>query len=285
MYFLGLNDIFPIVKNISKINNNHKIFFKRQLCRFLAQVCLLLPLVLFLTQCSNSGKNNERLLIATAANMQFAISELSEQFTRETGIACETIVSSSGKLTAQIMAGAPYDFFVSADMSYPETLFKEGFTKNTPKIYAFGHLVVWTLQDLALDDLTSLEPRHVALANPETAPYGKAAQEAMAALGIDSLWQDQLVYGESIAQVNQFVSTGAATFGFTAKAVVMSPDLASTGKWVAVADSLYTPIAQGAVVLNGDESKSLKAAKFYEFLFSESAKQILHKFGYTPAEQ
>ena len=211
-------------------------------------------------------------------------SELTDQFTRDTGIECEVIVSSSGKLTAQIVAGAPYDLFVSADMTYPETLHEKGFALQAPNIYAFGHLVLWTQKDLSLAALTAINPEHVALANPETAPYGKAAEEAMHALGLDSLWQGRLVYGESIAQVNQFVSTGAADIGFTAQAVVMSPELAEQGKWMAVADSLYTPIAQGALLLKGDQARREKALKFYEFLFSDAAKEILSKFGYSPAQ-
>ena len=166
-------------------------------------------------------------------------------------------------------------------MAYPSALFEKGHALEAPKTYAFGQLVVWSWKGEMLDDLHSLSPKHVAVANPETAPYGKAARQALQALGLDSLWQGRLVYGESIAQVNQFVSTGAAEIGFTAKSIVLASNLSGKGTWRAIPDSLYTPIHQGVVVLKGDQAKQAQAKQFYDFLFSQKAKEILHKFGYT----
>lgn len=229
--------------------------------------------------CHSSSKPEKKLLIATAANMQFAMAQLTQIFTQETGIACEVIPASSGKLTAQIAAGAPYDVFVSADLAYPATLCKKGYALDTPKTCAFGQLVVWFRKGQKPEQLHHISPKHVALANPETAPYGKAAKQTLQALGLDSLWQSKLVYGESISQVNQFVSTGVADMGFTAKSAVLH--LSHKGAWRAIPDSLYSPIRHGAVVLKGGRAKRVHARQFYDFLFSQKAKEILHKFGYS----
>ena len=235
--------------------------------------------------CHSSSKPEEKLLIATATNMQFAMAQLTQTFTQETGIACEIIPASSGKLTAQIAAGAPYDVFVSADLAYPTTLYKNGYALDSPKTYAFGQLVVWFRKGERPEQLHHLKvllsPKRVALANPETAPYGKAAQQTLQALGLDSLWQGRLVYGESISQVNQLVSTGAADIGVTAKSVVLAPEFSDKGTWRAIPDSLYTPIRQSAVMLKKGKSKHLITKQFYDFLFSQKAKEILHKFGYS----
>lgn len=229
--------------------------------------------------CQSPSKPERKLLIATAANMQFAMAQLTQIFMQETGIACEVIPASSGRLTAQIVAGAPYDVFVSADLAYPTTLCKKGYALNSPKTCAFGQLVVWFRKGQKPEQLHHVNPKHVALANPETAPYGKAAQQTLQALGLDSLWQGRLVYGESISQVNQFVSTGAVDMGFTAKSAILHLSHKST--WRAIPDSLYTPIRQGAVMLKGGRAKQLHARQFYDFLFSQQAKEILHKFGYS----
>lgn len=233
--------------------------------------------------CHSSSQPEKKLLIATAANMQFAMAQLTQTFMQETGIACEVIPASSGRLTAQIVAGAPYDIFVSADLAYPATLFKNGYALDSPKTYAFGQLVVWFRKGQKPEPLHHLKlllsPKRVALANPETAPYGKAAQQTLQALGLDSLWQGRLVYGESISQVNQFVSTGAADIGFTAKSAVLAANY--KGTWRVIPDSLYSPIRQGAVMLKGGRAKREHARQFYDFLFSQQAKEILHKFGYS----
>ncbi len=234
-----------------------------------------------LSACKANSEQSEKLLIATAANMQFAMKNLVSTFTEESGIECEIILSSSGKLSAQIMAGAPYDVFVSANELYPNELYQNGLTLDAPKTYALGQLVVWTQSQTDLSEWWLSEPSKVALANPETAPYGIAAKEVLQALQLMEKWNQDLVYGESIAQVNQFVNSGAASIGFTAGSVVRSPELEAKGSWIAVADSLHSPIAQGAVILKNKEGDYGQARKFYDFLFSDKAREILHNFGYT----
>lgn len=239
--------------------------------------------VLIIFICSCSPKPAEKLTIATAANLQFAIDKLVESFTRETGISCETVVSSSGKLTAQIEAGAPFHVFVSADLKYPKRLSNQGLTYEEPIIYAFGKLVLWTqnpqltpsIKLLQSDSVTSL-----AIANPETAPYGLAAEQALKHYNIYGAVYRKLVYGESIAQTNQFISSGAAEVGFTAKSVVLSSALESPGHWIDVDQDAYSPIAQAVVMLKTDQEQKDASKKFIEYILSSQGKEILDNFGY-----
>ena len=242
---------------------------------------ILLSILSLLVACK-SGKQ-EKLTIATAANMQWALNELIQEFSRESGINCEMIVSSSGKITAQINEGAPFDVFLSADMRYPETLFQSGLTTATPIIYAYGGLVLWTgtkeikpSMDLLLDNKIV----HIALANPDIAPYGKASVQVLNYYNIYEQVERKLVFGESISQTNQFIASGAAEIGFTAKSAVLSPSFLTKGSWAEIDPEAYTPIAQGAVIIKSSDQME-SSEKFIEFLISDKSKEILNKFGYT----
>ncbi len=237
--------------------------------------------VLFTSCFSNK---EQKLNIATAANMQYAMHELSRSFTQETGIICETIVSSSGKLTAQIMEGAPFDVFVSADMRFPNELFKHGFTSGEPKIYAYGKLVIWTINKQMSPDFNSLtnkQVKHIAIANPKTAPYGIVAFEVLNKKGIYDNIKDKLVFGESVAQTNQFITTYAAQIGITSKSSVLSPIMKNKGIWKEIEPDLYAPISQGVVILKNRNDHIELAQRFHDYLFSVQAKEILEKFGYS----
>lgn len=243
--------------------------------------------ILFFLLARCQQQNDDKLTIATAANMQFASKELISVFEQDYNIDCEMVVSSSGKLTAQITEGAPYDVFLSADMRYPTVLFEKGLTVRAPQIYAFGKLVIWTnTKGLTpkLESLTLEQIRHIAIANPKTAPYGKAAAEVLQKLKLMEKIEDKLVYGESISQTNQFILSGVAEIGFTAKAVMLSPNINGVGLWEEVAEGRYTPIAQGVTLLKYRPKQQEAAKKFYEFLFSAKGKEILNKFGYSTPE-
>ncbi len=221
--------------------------------------------------------------IATAANAQYALGTIARQFTAETGIRTRVVVSSSGKHTAQIKAGAPYDIFISADLKYPEKLYRSGLTTGKPAIYAYGQLVLWTLNDtlsLSLPALANTDIDPIALPNPKTAPYGRAALEALEKTSLYPTVAARLVYGESVAQANQFILSGAAVTGFTAAAIVMAPAMKGKGRWQAVDKNLYSPIAQGAVVLK-QAPQPVLAARFFLYLFSPPAGEILQRYGYT----
>ncbi len=238
---------------------------------------------LFFALAACGEQRHSVLTIATAANMQYAMQALTERFEALEGIPCRSIVSSSGKLTAQITEGAPFGVFVSADMKYPRLLCEQGLCVDSPQVYAYGHLVLWTRQeDLepSLEALFSPRVRHIALANPRTAPYGRAAMEVLERIGAEPVLRKKLVYGESISQTNPFILSGNAELGFTAKSVVLSPAVRDLGKWVEVADTLYEPIAQGVVVLKGRPGQLEAAQAFRTFLFSAEAREILRNFGY-----
>lgn len=241
----------------------------------------LLLLLLINNACQSSQE--ETLRIATAANMQFAIKELTHVFTQQTGIKCTTIISSSGKLTAQIKEGAPYDVFISADLKFPEELYRNNLTNSKPATYAYGQLVLWTQKENlepSLEILSTDNIQHIALANPRTAPYGQAAIEILKYNHLLQALKSKLVYGESIAQTNQFIHSQAAQIGFTAKSVVLSPQMKRQGRWIDLDTNSYTPIAQGVVLLKNKETQQAGAKQFHDFLFSATAKEILSNFGY-----
>ena len=228
-------------------------------------------------------EDNNKLRIAVAANLQFAIEELTQDFTEKTGVPCEIIISSSGKLTAQIIEGAPFDLLLSADMKYPQELYSRNLTLYEPDIYGYGNLILWTLHDDVspeLETLSSEKVTHIALGNPKTAPYGASAMEVIQKIGIEKTIQKKLVYGESIAQTNQFIISEAVDLGFTSKSVVMSTQMKDRGVWKEVDKGLYKPMAQGLVVLNSREAFKAKAIQFRDYILSSEGKEILHKFGY-----
>lgn len=240
--------------------------------------CILMVLLL-----SCNKEHKDKLRIAVAANLQFAIQELADDFSQRSGVECEIIISSSGKLTAQIIEGAPFDLLLSADMKYPQELYDRKFTLFQPDIYAYGNLILWTLhEDVApeLETLLSEQITHIAIGNPKTAPYGVSAMEVLRKFGIDQAVQKKLVYGESIAQTNQFIISRSVDLGFTSKSVVMSSQMKDRGQWSEINKDLYSPMAQGMVVLKSRKTFESKAIQFRDYVLSSEGKEILHKFGY-----
>jgi len=226
----------------------------------------------------------KQLNIAVAANMQFAMKEIAQNFSEKTGEEIQLMVSSSGKLNAQIKEGAPYDLFVSADMKYPQDLFDAGLTLEPPRIYAYGKLVLWSAAEdveVLLKTLEDSNIKHIAIANPKLAPYGIAAQEVIKHYGLEDTVQEKLVFGESVSQCNQFILTKSAELGFTAKSVVLSSQMKDQGNWIDIDDETYSPIAQGMVIIKHKERNEKAAKKFYRYLLSKEAQDILIKFGYS----
>lgn len=244
-----------------------------------------LALIIILSSSLPIAATCQTLRIAAAANAQFVTQALKKAFQQKDPMNIQIIVSSSGKLTAQIEHGAPYDLFLSADMKYPDALYKTGNTIGKPRIYAFGKLVLWTMNKINLSEGIQIikHPfiKTIAVANPATAPYGVAATASMRKVGIFNSVKSKIVYGESIAQVDSYVLSGITDIAFTAKSVVESPSLKNKGKWIEVPDDLYQPIAQGVVILKHAKANNFKAASaFYSFLFGDQAKAIFKSFGY-----
>lgn len=244
-------------------------------------IFLIASLALFFLSCQS--KNEEYIRIATSANMQYAIKEIATAFTKKTGVHCEVIIASSGKLAAQIIEGAPFDIFASADIKYPQLLYEKGKAINSPKVYAYGTLILWSKDAVPITSLAMLTKdhiHHIAVANPKTAPYGKAAVETLKHLNIYDEILSKLVYGESVAQANQFITTKAAQIGFTSKSTVLSKNKTISGNWIEINRDFYSPIEQSCVQLNSNPKKRKTSELFYEYLLSKESKAILKKFGY-----
>jgi molybdate transport system substrate-binding protein len=226
------------------------------------------------------------ITVAAAANLQFTLEDLKAEFTKETGINVKTVIASSGQLTAQAENGAPFDVFMSADMDYPDKLYQGGFTLQSPRVYAYGVLVLWTMKDLDLSQgmkvLKDAGIFAVAVADPKMAPYGREAVKALKFYDLYGALEKKLVFGENISQTNQFIVSGAADIGFTAKSAVLAQNTKDKGKWIEVDTQSYSPIAQSAVVLKyGEQNHMAEAHQFYDFLFSAPARAIFEKFGYN----
>ena len=165
-------------------------------------------------------------------------------------------------------------------------MYERGFGYQEPEVYGYGQLILWTCRDgitPSLDALTLENIRHIAIPNPELAPYGKAAREVLDTHSLYEHIAPKLVFGESIAQTNQFIRTGTAEIGFTALSVVLSPQLKNVGQWVRLPQEQYTRIAQGILILGKKDKVPSDALNFYTFLKSETGKEILSQYGYISA--
>jgi molybdate transport system substrate-binding protein len=231
--------------------------------------------------CGHSS--NSKLTIACAANVLPAMEELVTTFEEQNQTECLIVSGPSGMLTAQIFEGAPYDVFVSADVDYPNRLWTEDLTTEAPEIYATGKLILWSVnldREISFADLRSETVRHIAIPNPEIAPYGKAVQEMLLNLYLWDELQAKLVMGESVSQTNQFILSGAADFGISAMSAVSSPNSEVAGRWIVCDEKNYRPIDQGLVVLSNRMEHLKEAEAFRDFLLSEQGKDILASYGY-----
>jgi molybdate transport system substrate-binding protein len=227
-----------------------------------------------------------QITAAVAANVQFAMEELRADFKQSTGIEVKAAYGASGKFTTQIRNGAPFDVFVSADMDFPDSLYKWGYAGEKPRPYAYGKLVLWTLKDFDLEKglavLRDSGLAKIAIADPKRAPYGREAMKALTKAGLREALLPKVVYGENISQVTQYILTQNVDIGFDAKSVVLAGEAAGKGIWKEVDSTLYDKIAQGAVVCKyGKENNPQLSQRFYAYLYSEPARAIFAKYGYA----
>jgi molybdate transport system substrate-binding protein len=212
------------------------------------------------------------------------IKVLQADFKKKTGVEIDPIIGSSGNLTNQIKNGAPFDVFLSADMGFPQKLFDEGFTLKKPVVYASGSLIICSIKNIEFDNweriLLTPAIQKIAIANPAIAPYGKAAEEALKLKGDFSEIKSKTVYGESIAQVNTYITTGVVDIGFTTQAFVKDAAGKHVLYWKAIDPKSYAPIQQGIVVLKHAEGNA-SAGKFYNYILSTGAKKIFKEYGYN----
>ena len=246
--------------------------------RFIYAVAVLLPAI---------ACGERPITVAVASNFQQTARELAAAYEETAGVAVRVSAGSTGKLYGQIRNGAPFDVFLAADVERPRLLEEAGIAiAGSRRTYAIGSLLLWSRDPaLAGEDCRAalaIPGKHkLAIANPRTAPYGKAAQQFLQHEGIWDSLERSLVLGENVSQALQFVATGNARLGFVAKAQASLPELpAATCSWP-VPVGLHQPIEQQVVVVRDDE----QARRFSEFLGSEEARHIIRSAGYLLPRQ
>lgn len=226
------------------------------------------------------------VLVAVASNFAPTFARLSAAFTRASGHRVRSAAAATGKFRAQITAGAPYEVLLAADTSTPQALIAAGHgVAGTDFTYAVGRLVLWSPEPGRVDErgaaLAEARFRHLAIANPKVAPYGRAAMEVLQARGLAAALAPKLVIGESMAQAFQFVSSGNADLGFVALAQVAGNGQPARGSYWVVPQALYGEIRQDAVLLKAGADKPAARA-LLAFLRSEAARTIVRGDGYGP---
>jgi len=232
----------------------------------------------------------EEITIAAAADLSFALTGLAHSFTAQTGADVKLSFGSSGNLYSQIQNGAPFDLFFSADSEYPKRLAGTGqIDPSSLRPYAVGHLVLWVPKSLGLDPqklkmdlLTRPEVKRIAIANPQHAPYGRAAMAALEHFGLKDEVAPKLVTGENISQAAQFVQSGNAQAGLIALSLALSPAMKDAGKyWELPADSY--PELQQVVGIVANSKHKPAAQAFVNYVTSPEARGILQQYGFgTP---
>jgi molybdate transport system substrate-binding protein len=230
----------------------------------------------------------QKLTVAAAADLRFALDELVLQF-RAAHPAEDLAITygSSGNFFAQIQNGAPFDVFLSADVDYPRRLVAASLaSKDSLFLYGAGRIVVWVPAGSPLDPaalgihaLEAASVRHIAIANPQHAPYGRAAVAALRSLGVYDRVAPKLVLGENIAQAFEFVESGAAEVGIVALSLALAPAARTHGRYWEVPQDAYPKIEQGGVILS--RAPAGPAARFRAFLLSEEARRILKQYGFS----
>jgi len=225
--------------------------------------------------------------VAAAADLTYCIQDLNQEYHRnhpDTEVKVST--GSSGNFYTQIEHGAPYDVFLSADISFPRKLIDEGFADgSTLSVYSVGRLALWTTKpdkislDKGVDVLRDPAVKRIAIANPDFAPYGRAAKAALETAGLWTEIQSRLVTGENIAQTAQFVQSGNADIGFVALSLLYTPTLKNVGRYVEVDPKLYPPLQQ-AVVLTKAGTANSAAHDYLQFLAGQEARTIFDRFGF-----
>ena len=229
--------------------------------------------------------------VAAASDLQFALDEVLAQFRRDTGVAARVTYGSSGNFASQIEQGAPFELFLSADESFVFMVADRGLSRDRGELYAIGRIVLFVphgspltpdpqLEDLARR-LQSGEAGRLAIANPEHAPYGRAAEQALRALGLWQAAQPRLLYGENVAQAAQFASSGNADGGIVAYSLALAPALRERGTFALLPEVLHAPLRQRMVLLKG---ASPDARRLYDYLRSPASRAILARYGFVLPE-
>src|SRR5215831_1133456 len=228
----------------------------------------------------------QSITVAAAADLQFAMRDVAAQFQKETGKEVKLIYGSSGNFFQQLQNGAPFDMFFSADLDYPKKLESAGLTEpGSYYEYAKGKIVIWVLKDSKLDMSSGLQAllnpsiKKIAVANPQHAPYGRAAVAAMQKEGIYDKLRDNFVLAENIAQTAAFVMSGSADVGVVALSLALSPNMKDKGRYFEVPAGDYPPIKQACVILSSSKNKET-AKQFLSFIKTAEVADTLRTYGF-----
>lgn len=233
------------------------------------------------------------LRVAAAADLEPVLPPILARFQQATGVHAEVTYQASAMLTTEIENGAPFDLFLSADLSYPKKLIDDGLAdaagsadSTTPIIYARGTLVLWARKDShlpppSLDLLRSPALKRLAIANPDRAPYGRAAVAALQNLNLYDALKARLVTAENIAQAAQFADSANADAGLISLTSALTPRLSGDGTYFVVPRNLYPPIEQGAVIVSSTKQRAA-VHKLLDFLLSPAVQAQFAKSGLTP---
>jgi molybdate transport system substrate-binding protein len=246
------------------------------------RLCSLLAPLLFTASLACA----QTTTVAVAANMKDAFTDINTAFKAAGNPDIRIVYGSSGNFTAQIMNGAPFNLFISADEHFPIELFRRGKAIDQGVVYATGKLAIISKNSagISLTDSKSelikviSKANKIAIAKPELAPYGKAAIEYLKAEGLWDIAKDKLIYGDNIGITTMYVVTGAADLGFTALSLAKSAEVAKDTNYILVNNKLYEPIKQRMVLIKGAPRE---ATTLYQFMQSPQAKLILQKYGYS----
>lgn len=261
------------------MSNASPAVFKRKTlqCLFAGLCCLSLNLYAA-----------DSAIVAAASDLQFALEEVAQEFTQETGLTVKFSFGSSGNFARQIMQGAPYELFMSADEKYVLELAKQHKTLDDGQLYAIGRLVLYAPKgstltvDSAMQGLEQAlkngKIKRFAIANPEHAPYGRAAKAVLTSVGLWESIQPHLVLGENVAQAAQFAISDSTQGGIFAYSLMLSPKLKLEGNYVLLPENSHPPLKQRMVLT---KTAGATAKAFYAFLQLPKTKAILQRYGFT----
>jgi molybdate transport system substrate-binding protein len=251
-------------------------------------IVLTLLAAMTLTACSDrSGPAaHDALIIAAASDLMPAFTLLASEFEQQTGERIVLSFGSSGLLAQQIIEGAPIDVYASADAALIDRVLSAGIgSADSRATYAYGRITLWapgsrwggwrSLEDLATDPTI----RTIAIANPSHAPYGAIARQALQNAGQWDALESRLVLGENVADARRFAATGDADVAIVALSLALAADESEDGRWFAIDESLYDLLRQDLIIITEDQDRAARASDFIGFLFSESGRSIMQRYG------
>jgi len=243
---------------------------------------IILTLTFLLTLFASQA---QKVNIAAAANLRYVLEEIKTAYMKQHPKAKVYITfGSSGTLVQQILNGATFDFFMAADNDFPLKLKDKGMTTGPMSTYAFGKLAIYSttldVKHKGLEVLNDPSVHKIAVANPETAPYGNRSVELLKKRGLYDFLKSKIVIGENISQAVQFAFTGNAEIGFVALSLALAPEMAGKGSYYIVPQKLYEPVEQACILIKTPVLNT-EAGKFKKFVMSEATHAIWEKYGYS----